>query len=491
MAAGKRYWTDWSGDAGKIQRSDLDGSDGETLVTGLNRPGEMALDVAAGKMYYTDATYYFSRFGERFFTGRVMRADLDGSDAETILSTMEFVEGTPFWDTLPPYQDIALDLGEGKVYWAGGSGIGRANLDGSNNETILPGGSGYGMRGPDSIALDTFAGKMYWTEWSEEDSTYGIHRADLDGSNAETLAALPDDQRPAERGWPEDGYRNAPEPTSIAVDVADGRMYWTDSSRAIHRAYLDGSRVESHFTVEGDPWGIALDIPGNRIYWTESGARRVQRSDLDGTNVEVLIGGRETGNEGIPAGLALDGVGKKIYWTDWGAKLIRRADLDGSNIEDLARGLSAPAGLALDVAAGKMYWTNRDTSVIQRADLDGSNVEALLTVPDIRDIRDVVRDLGDSSRHSLGMGELPWTRPKAGCTGRTGRPWRPAGGSAVSMRCGEPTWTARTSKSFAATWSALRPAICPVEAESPWTWSEARCTGHTRSFPAPIRMMIS
>ena len=408
LAAGKMYWTDWSGDSGKIQRSDLDGSDSETLVMGLNRPGEIALDVAAGKMYYTDATYSVVRFLESFFIGRVMRADLDGSDAETILSTtlstMEFVEGIPFWDILPPYQDIALDLGEGKVYWAGGSGIGRADLDGSNIETILPG--RFGMRGPESIALDTFAGKMYWTEWGEEDPTYGIHRADLDGSNVETLAVFPDAQRPADRRWLEEGHWNAPEPTSIALDVADGKMYWTDSSRAIHRANLDGSQAEPHITVGGDPWGIALDIPGNRIYWTEFGARRVQRSDLDGTDVEVLIAGQGTGNQGIPAGLALDGVGEKIYWTDWGAQLIRRADLDGANIEDLARGLSTPAGLALDVVAGKMYWTNLDTSVIQRADLDGSNVEDLLTVPDIRDVRDIAPDLGDSSRHRVGMGGI-------------------------------------------------------------------------------------
>lgn len=173
VVAGKMYWTDWNGDTGKIQRSDLDGSNSETLVVGLNRPGEIALDPVAGKMYYTDSYFTALRFSDDFFSARIMRADLDGSNAETVLSIMELVDdvSVPFWDILPPYQDIALDLSKGKMYWAGGSGIGRANLDGSNVETILE--RWFKLRGPESIALDVAAGKMYWTEWGQAERTRG------------------------------------------------------------------------------------------------------------------------------------------------------------------------------------------------------------------------------------------------------------------------------------------------------------------------------
>lgn len=406
VVAGKMYWTDWNGDTGKIQRSDLDGSNSETLVVGLNRPGEIALDPVAGKMYYTDSYFTALRFSDDFFSARIMRADLDGSNAETVLSIMELVDdvSVPFWDILPPYQDIALDLSKGKMYWAGGSGIGRANLDGSNVETILE--RWFKLRGPESIALDVAAGKMYWTEWGQaertrgymrsgpnDDSignpTYGIHRANLDGSNIETLAIFPDAPEPTDGKlrW------NVPEPTSITLDVADSKLYWTDSSHAIYRANLDGSNAEPFFTGGENPWGIALDIPGNKIYWTEHEAQKVQRADLDGTNVEVLLTSQST----IPVGLALDGAENKMYWTDQGTNMIRRADLDGANIKDLAKALRTPVGLALDVVGGKMYWTNSDTSVIQRADLDGSNVENLLTVPDIRDI---------SPHREIGMGGI-------------------------------------------------------------------------------------
>ena len=406
VAAGKMYWTDWNGDTGKIQRSDLDGSNSETLVVGLSRPGEIALDLVAGKMYYTDSSFTALRFSDNFFSARIMRADLDGSNAETVLSIMELVDdvSVPFWDILPPYQDIALDLSKGKMYWAGGSGIGRANLDGSNVETILE--RWFKLRGPESIALDVAAGKMYWTEWGQEgrtrgymrsgpnddgigNPTYGIHRANLDGSNIETLAIFPDAPEPTDGKlrW------NVPGPTSITLDVTDSKLYWTDSSHAIYRANLDGSNAEPFFTGGENPWGIALDISGNKIYWTEHEAQKVQRADLDGTNVEVLLTSKST----IPVGLALDGAENKMYWTDQGTNMIRRADLDGANIEDLVKALRTPVGLALDVAGGKMYWTNSDTSVIQRADLDGSNVENLLTVPDIRDI---------SPHREIGMGGI-------------------------------------------------------------------------------------
>ncbi len=49
--AGKMYWTDF--DADKIQRADLDGANVEDLVTGLTDPFGIALDPAAGKIYWT------------------------------------------------------------------------------------------------------------------------------------------------------------------------------------------------------------------------------------------------------------------------------------------------------------------------------------------------------------------------------------------------------------------------------------------------------
>ena len=62
----------------------------------------------------------------------------------------------------------------------------------------------------------------------------------------------------------------------------------------------------------------------------------------------------------------------KMYWPDSVTDKIQRANLDGSNVEDLVTaGLSDPDGIALDVAGGKIYWTDTLTDKIQRANLDG------------------------------------------------------------------------------------------------------------------------
>lgn len=69
-----------------------------------------------------------------------------------------------------------------------------------------------------------------------------------------------------------------------------------------------------------------------------------------------------------------------MYWTDVGTDKIQRSNLDGSDVEDLVTGLTHPVGIALDVTAGgKMYWTDAGTDKIQWANLNGSNVEDFIT----------------------------------------------------------------------------------------------------------------
>ena len=338
-AAGKMYWTKWNGFVGKIQRSDLDGSNPETIVvTGREHPRGIALDLDADKVYYTGNSRYFDFEIGEWWNGGVKRANLDGSSPEDLV-----------WEEwqLAPMVDIALNVSAGTMFWADGESIRRANLDGTGNSPCLRINSVDGINTVD-IVLDVPGGRIYWSD------SQGIHRADLDCSKRETLVTF-------------DGQ---PVPRSLAVDLKGGRVYWTDS-QVIYRADLDGSNAEPLFTGAENPGGIAFDPVGNKMYWTEPGTERIRRVDRDGTHAETLIAEVRR----APVGLALDLAGNRMYWTDRGTNRIHRADLDGTHIEDLAGGLTAPGGIALDAPGGKMYWTNRDTSVIHRADLDGGNVE--------------------------------------------------------------------------------------------------------------------
>ena len=346
LGNGKMYWTDW--DTDKIQRADLDGTNVEDLVTsGLVSPGGLALDVTNGKMYWTD--------GEN---DKIQRADLDGTNVEDLVTSGL---GRP--------SGLALDVPNGKMYWTDRqtSRIQRADVGGTNVEDLVTS----GVAEPVALALDLGNGKMYWTDWTADK----IQRADLDGTNVEDLVTSAD-------GLDRPFWLALAVPVPVPAPPPATQMYWNHVNYKIQSASLDGSNVRDVLITgpsgQSGSWGLAVDVRNGKLYWTDWVAERIRRANLDGTNVEDLV----TSADGLdrPVALALDVRNGKMYWTDWDTDKIQRADLDGTNVEDLVTsGLVSPGGLALDVPNGKMYWTDGENDKIQRADLDGTNVEDLVT----------------------------------------------------------------------------------------------------------------
>lgn len=170
---------------------------------------------------------------------------------------------------------------------------------------------------------------------------------------------------------------------AIALDMIDGRVYWTGAQPyGTYRANLDGTDVELLVGPSEPPLNnIALDLVAGKIYWTETGAfYKICRANLDGTDVEDLI---TTEILRRPNGIALDLAGGKIYWGEGVESQqekgkIRRANLDGSAIEDLIEVGWNTFGLELDLGEGKMYWTNNNEGKVWRANLDGTNKELLI-----------------------------------------------------------------------------------------------------------------
>ena len=163
-------------------------------------------------------------------------------------------------------------------------------------------------------------------------------------------------------------------PIAIALDISSRQMYWTSGCK-VQRANLDGSNVEELVpSSEGIKEGIALDIDKNKMYWTVWNAttNKIQRANLDGSDIEDIITGLKS-----PRGIALDIPKGKMYWADLGAGKIQRANLDGSDIEDIITGLLGPNGIALDLDRNKIYWADEFSGKIQCANLDGSNLKTL------------------------------------------------------------------------------------------------------------------
>ena len=326
-------------------------------------PEVLVVDPDSPPIYWTD-----------YGTDKIQRANLDGSNVEDLVTS-------GLWGPV----SIALDIAGGKMYWAdfGTAKIQRANLDGSNVEDLVTS----GLNGPNGIALDIAGGKMYWTDVGT-DKAAKIQRANLDGSNVEDLVTS--------------GLRSPP---SIAFDIGGGAFDIGGGKIAVDiggGAFdIGGGKIAvdiagGAFDIGGgkiavDIAGGAFDIGGGKIYWTGFGTDKIQRANLDGSNVEDLV----TSGLNGPNGIAVDIAGGKMYWTDAEGDNIRRANLDGSNVEDLiTSGLDAPGRIALDIASGKMYWTHTDwnpateeftNGKIQRANLNGTEVEDVITGLDVPD----------------------------------------------------------------------------------------------------------
>ncbi len=278
-----------------------------------------------------------------------------------------------------------------KMYWSEGGPVGsagreiqRANLDGSNIEVVITA----EILNSHGIALDIAAGKMYHTDGNSDK----IRRFNLDGTGTtETLVETRNLVDPPLAA-------TATAPMGIALDLANNKMYWADqNANKIQRADLDGSNVEDLVTGLDNPYAIALDLVNNKMYWSDWGTDKIQRVDLMATfpvaapssDIQDVI----TAGVGDSRGIALDVAAGKIYYTDRSSDRIRRADLDGSNIENnlvntrtlddpnspLVTGQTSPHGIALDVAAGKMYWTDIHAQKIYRANLDSTDPEELVT----------------------------------------------------------------------------------------------------------------
>ncbi|MFV1981332.1 MAG: hypothetical protein ACC655_09285 [Rhodothermia bacterium] len=158
--------------------------------------------------------------------------------------------------------------------------IRRSNLDGSEAETVA------GATYLSGVAVDSDSGKIYWSGASDGISSWGvlIQRANLDGSQIETLV------RRSTGGSARD----------IALDLQNGKVYWTVNAGKVQRSNLDGSDVEDLVSdraagVVGSAEGLVLDVAKGLMYWTghsfRDGTRtgRIYRAHLDGTYFTKLM----------------------------------------------------------------------------------------------------------------------------------------------------------------------------------------------------------
>ncbi|GKZ62089.1 hypothetical protein AnigIFM49718_009159 [Aspergillus niger] len=135
----------------------------------------------------------------------------------------------------------------------------------------------------------------------------------------------------------------------------------------------DGSSLKEIVTdLQTLPDGVAVDSANGHIYWTNMGERMVndgsiQRCDISGGNIRTIV---PPGRTHTPKQLKI--ANQKLYWCDREGMQVMRANLDGSEVEVLHRaGVTEEdredrrnwcVGIAVDESRGKLYWTQKGQS---------------------------------------------------------------------------------------------------------------------------------
>jgi hypothetical protein len=253
VKAGHIYWTNMgvpSQNDGSIERADIDGRNRKVVIREGRTftPKQLHLDGKNGKLYWSD------REGMR-----VMRSDLDGSQIETLVETGR--GDADRRDMTRWCVGITVDPVRGQIYWtqkgpdnAGLGRVCRANIE-------IPKGENAANRSdvevlfdhlpePIDLELDLDHRVLYWTD-----------RGDPPRGN--TVNRLSIDTKP----WPEAPdilLTHLMEGIGIALDVPGDRMFLTDLGGSVYCARLDGSEERVLLYAQGNLTGIAYaeTIPG-------------------------------------------------------------------------------------------------------------------------------------------------------------------------------------------------------------------------------------
>ncbi len=272
---------------GRVLSAKDDGSDLKTILSGRTAgPDGIVVDTVAKKIYWTNMGNVSAN------DGTIEQSDLDGGNLTTIV---------PKAGTWTPKQ-LKLDTQHRKLYWSDREGmrIMRANIDGSNIETLVETAQGDAARKDATnwcvgIALDVAGGKVYWTQ-KGSGGNGRVFRANLE---------IPKGQTPLNRTDIETLFAGLPEPIDMDLDLAHRVMYWTDRGdpprgNTVSRAPMDPpsgfdptKRQDQQILTGGlkEGIGIALDLKGGRMFYTDLGGN-VYCANLDGSGNRTLLTGQ-------------------------------------------------------------------------------------------------------------------------------------------------------------------------------------------------------
>jgi hypothetical protein len=245
-------WTD--ADGRRIQRKDAKGGEIGTIAqfASPQRAYLIHYDPVTAKLYYG--------FGPPL---SFQRANLDGSEPENI--------PTPSWG-----YKFTLNVESRKLYWIDNVSqkvIYRSELNGTGVEL-------HTYPSCCLFTLEAFGDDLFFGGGGT--MAKGVWRADADGSNEQFL-------------------HSSSQPMDLAHDPVENKLYLA-SIAAIYRLNPDGTGFEQVLQLPGwqaglsRPDQVVVDSRARKLYWADGQLRVIQRSNLDGSNVEDFVTATDVGN---------------------------------------------------------------------------------------------------------------------------------------------------------------------------------------------------
>ncbi|XP_071950063.1 low-density lipoprotein receptor-related protein 1-like, partial [Antedon mediterranea] len=320
-----------------------DGELPEVLFQRIGRVEGIAVDWFAKNIYWTDYAFnhivvcsYDSRFVRELFTNDVIKP-----------------------------RGIAIDPFEKLLFWSefGPPGqIESSNLDGSNRRVlnVL-----IDMDQPSGITLDLSQQRLYYA--NRQDGS--INYMKYDGTNLNTLYVHPD------------GYLNF-----FDLSIYQDFIFWTESTGDRNGVYviyneneigIDGSLLDDTIIYAIETYDqsyyfsiLALPIMADNFYLIADQEKHAifqmrgnEPFEYTGLNLGEIV---------TPEAIAYDPLERRVYWID--GSIVQRSSLDGSNVESIIKdeNIIAPKGIAVDYITRLVFWTDSVLRKIEVSYLDGS-----------------------------------------------------------------------------------------------------------------------
>lgn len=246
------YWTDTLGTADTpprrdaIYRSNLDGTQVELVVVAAGNPVDVAVDSVSQQIYWTDPVLK-----------RIQKSNLDGSNIEDAVPGQHFA------------YSIAIDAIGRRLLWSEAGRIMSFDMD--TLTVSASAGSVSSERAIHGIALDPGRAEIYW---AQPDPDFGLGTVMRQNALSGQKMALVPYQFSIRAAW-------------VAVDSETQEFYWSSFGN-------EGTIFRNQTAIATSPKrfdDLALDGFAKKVYWASPTDDRIERSNYDGSDREVVIDG--------------------------------------------------------------------------------------------------------------------------------------------------------------------------------------------------------